>query len=123
MIAVAGLGPVQCAACGRQAGLSGVFIATTGHPDRGGQVLMMCGREACFKAARNGAAMADEAYSAAELKAIERGGAAAGAYLDALGKYALDELSPDEWRAFCTRMIEGFGAALRDELAQGAPPF
>ncbi len=51
-----------------------------------------------------------------ETEAIDEAGALAGAYLDSINKSDLATLTPDEWREFLERVVDGFGSHLRHRL-------
>lgn len=61
-------------------------------------------------------------FTEAEEEAIEAGGAAAGAYLETIGKFDLSELAPDQWRGFLGTFLHGYSAHMR-EAAVVHPPF
>lgn len=61
-------------------------------------------------------------FSDAEEEAIEAGGAAAGAYLDGIGKTDLAALSENEWHEFLCAVLAGYSEHMR-ALVKEAPPF
>lgn len=57
-----------------------------------------------------------------ENEAIEAGGAAAGAYLDTIGKTDLAELTPEQWHRFLGTFLAGYSGKMR-AAAKENPPF
>lgn len=53
-----------------------------------------------------------------EQAALHAGGAAAGAYLETLGKSDLARLSVEEWRTLIETVVTGYCDALRDLAAR-----
>jgi len=125
-VAVANSGPASgrtrsgvCGVCARQARGFGVCQLSA----LGGLVIPLCDQIECAQIARRTFHMSETAWTAAEQEALQTAGKNAGAYLDAISKTDLAELSGEEWRKFCETMIEGFSAGLSDELARGEAPF
>lgn len=56
-----------------------------------------------------------------EKQAISAGGAAAGAYLDRIGKSDLSALTPAEWEAFCSVLFTETCADLRRQADDWIP--
>lgn len=61
-------------------------------------------------------------FTDTENEAIEAGGAEAGAYLDAIGKTDLADLTPEQWVKFLGTYLHGYSAHMR-EAARINPPF
>jgi hypothetical protein len=61
-------------------------------------------------------------FTETEEEAIEAGGAAAGAYLETIGKFDLSELSPEQWRDFLNTVLHGYSAHMQ-AAAVVHPPF
>ena len=61
-------------------------------------------------------------FSDTEVEAIDAGGAAAGEYLDTIGKTDLAELSPDQWQEFLGKFLDGYSTFMQEE-AKRYPPF
>jgi len=107
----AGKTPATCYVCGRHA--IGAGVGTEREPK------WLCAE--CVT-------IADEIrrvkrFDPYELAAVGDAGKVGGAYLDTIGKTDLAELEPEEYRVFCRKVIEGFGASLRRQLVEGAVPF
>lgn len=51
-----------------------------------------------------------------ERQALDAAGEKAGAFLDGLGRTDLGELTPEEWRAFLTTVLDEFGNEMRTRL-------
>ena len=56
-----------------------------------------------------------------EKAALEAGGAAAGAYLDSIGKTDLATMTADEWTAFCAALFEATCESLRRQADKWVP--
>jgi hypothetical protein len=67
--------------------------------------------------------MQKECLEGYERKAAIRGGMEAGRYLDAIDKFHIDRLTPEEWEKFCEKMIMGFRAEMRRLIAENEAPF
>ncbi len=65
--------------------------------------------------------MPDFEFKRLEQLATVRGGEEAGAYLDEIGKFSLDQMEPDEWDTFCRRLVSGYRHALHVELREESP--
>lgn len=61
-------------------------------------------------------------FTDTEAEAITAGGAEAGAYLEAIGKFDLSELTPEQWAKFLSTFLHGYSGAMR-EAARTNPPF
>jgi hypothetical protein len=61
-------------------------------------------------------------FSEAEEEAIAAGGETAGAFLDAIDKTDLAELTADEWAKFLGQFLKGYSAHMREGAAKH-PPF
>lgn len=53
--------------------------------------------------------------------AAKEGGNEGGAYLETLGRFALDQLSEEEWDEFCRRIVGGYRVALETTLKHESP--
>jgi len=115
------LRPGVCGVCARQA--RGFGVCQLLGDGMNGLVVPLCDQIECAVIARRTYHMSARAWTAAEQEALQTAGKNAGAYLDAIGKSDLAGLTGEEWRKFCETMIEGFSAALSDELARGEAPF
>ena len=58
-----------------------------------------------------------------DAKAVLKGGEVAGQYLDSIGKTDLASLTPDEWLAFCTKLVGGAFLAAVGDIHDGQIPF
>ena len=56
-----------------------------------------------------------------EAAAAAAGGKAAGAYLEAIGKTDLAEMTKDEWAAFCGVLVTGYCADLQEQADNQIP--
>jgi hypothetical protein len=56
-------------------------------------------------------------------KALAAGGDAAGRYLDQIQKTELSELTAEEWRVFCRRMVGAALIAAVKDVYEGEAPF
>lgn len=104
-----------CAGCAGQA--AGYGIVAKYKTD----ILWCCGEPECFLAVQGTYKMPIGEFKRLETAATELGGEEAGAYLDELGKFSLDELSQEEWREFCRRLVAGYRHALHETLRDEAP--
>lgn len=101
--------PYPCAVCRRAS--RGVTVSVPGAPLKN-----FCS-EHCARLD-----MALGPLNLSEADAAEKGGEAAGAYLDEIGKTDLASLTLDEWREFCGRLFKGACDALT-EAADAEVPF
>ena len=56
-----------------------------------------------------------------EAKAAKAGGAAAGAYLEEIGKFDLRDMNADEWGEFCGKLFRGACDDLRKQAEKHVP--
>lgn len=84
-------------------------------------ILWCCGHPDCYVAALRTYTMPDKEFKRLEQIATVKGGEEAGAYLEEIGKYSLEELSEPEWAEFCHRMVAGYRWALHDSLKNESP--
>lgn len=85
------------------------------------EILWCCGAPECFDVSLRTYKMPDFEFKRLETMATELGGQDAGAYLDEIGKFSLDDLSQEEWAEFCQRMVKGYRHALHETLRDEAP--
>ena len=118
------IGAVQlgcCAVCRRAEEGAGYSTPGRHRQPSPARITWVCNRDIGFaKTVHN---MAKETLTRIEERALEAAGDAGGAYLDALGKTDLAALTKPEWINFIERMIDGFGASMRDQLAAYEAPF
>jgi hypothetical protein len=103
--------PSTCFCCGRHA--MGVGVGNKFEPK------FLC--ELCIMIIEQIKAVTN--WDHYELLAVERGGEAAGAYLDRIGKTDLATLTQEEWGFFLREVIAGFGTALRKIVKNREVPF
>lgn len=104
-----------CAGCGGQAVGFGVVAKWQD------QVLWCCGEPDCYLAVQGTYKMPEKEWKHLEQLATVAGGEEAGAYLDELGKFALDALTEQEWAEFCRRLVGGYRHALHVSLRNESP--
>ena len=104
-----------CGCCGRSA----VGYGYAPHHDK--PVLWTCDDPECLKLARESYGMKQEDFTRIESLAAQKGGDEAGQYLDEIGVFDLEKLTPDCWAEFCRRMVAGYRKALQSDLRNEAP--
>jgi hypothetical protein len=102
-----------CAVCRREARGLGWFDAgfRVADPRRDRSRRRLCGR-LCQDICHRRRGMIDPTPN--EAAALEAGGAAAGAWLESLGRSDLAALSPEEWRTLIELAVTGYCDALRE---------
>jgi hypothetical protein len=81
-----------------------------------GKLAMLCSNE-CAKAY----IMRGDHLKPDEAKAALKGGEAAGAYLDSIGKTDLAKMTEGEWRTFCGELFRGACEELRRQADDEIP--
>lgn len=104
-----GLPGAPCPVCRRASGAVRLDIA--GEP-----LHQFCSKECAMAYMTRGAPLARH-----EEDAIRKGGDAAGAYLDSLGKTDLASMTPEEWRRFCEALFVATCDSLRKYADDGVP--
>lgn len=108
--------PIICCVCRRASyGL--------GHAARGRKPIWICDNVACIKAGAKVYRMTEKEFTGHELFARRKAGDAGGQYLDGIGKTDLATLSDEEFLAFITAVIEGFGTSMRQRILGDEAPF
>ena len=105
-----------CFCCRRRD--DGVGSLLGGKPPR---IIWSC-RDHIFLA-RKALLMPQRDYDYSENKALDAAGAAAGQYLDKIGKTDIGSLELHEWRKFCQTMIDAFGDDLAKRISSHEAPF
>ncbi|MGV8955297.1 MAG: hypothetical protein ACOH2M_29645 [Cypionkella sp.] len=103
-----------CATCAKPASGFGVIAQYKSR------ILWCCGDPDCFELAKETYEMDAREFTRLDGMAAVEGGAEAGEYLDEIGKFALDELTEQEWAEFCRRLVGGYRAALVGKLRDEA---
>ena len=103
---------IMCPVCSGHAGGHGFVLGRSRVP------IWACNDPTCISLLPKVYAMSTHQLDAYEQKAIEEGGAEAGAYLDSLGRFSLAELSVEEWGEFCKRMLHGFQDSMRRQVTR-----
>ncbi|MFO1147779.1 MAG: hypothetical protein U1E62_05315 [Alsobacter sp.] len=83
----------------------------------------LCDDPLCLGSARKAYDMSSSHRTAQALEARDKGGEAAGAYLEEIGKTDIGELTLEEWREFLDRFVRARADHLRRLAASFAPPF
>jgi Family of unknown function (DUF6511) len=109
--------PVCCGVCMRQA--TGIGYA----PKQGKPVLWLCQNTECISLGQTVFHMKPSTLSAYELFSIDDAGAAAGAYLESIGKFNLAELTAEEWTTFLKTFLTSYGDKMRERIATHSAPF
>lgn len=84
-------------------------------------VLWCCGEPDCYVAILRTYTMPLGEFKRLEQIATVKGGEEAGAYLDEIGKFSLEELTEAEWETFCLRLVGGYRWALHETLKSESP--
>jgi hypothetical protein len=109
--------PELCAVCRRQA------IHLGYRPWQDLPMIWTCGDTICNRLLSRVYAMSEEQISAYEQRAMQAAGGRAGQWLDELGKTDLADLTVGEWDEFVWRLVSGYEAELRRQIADDAVPF
>jgi hypothetical protein len=104
-----------CASC---AGQTVGFGVVAKYKDA---VLWCCGDPDCFVATLRTYQMPDFEFKRLEQIATVRGGEAAAAYAEEIGKSDMAEMEPAEWETFCERLVGGYRWALHETLKNESP--
>jgi hypothetical protein len=111
------LEPVCCSVCMREA--VGIGYA----PKQGKPILWLCKNTDCISLGQTVFHMNPKTFTAYELFSLDDAGAAAGAYLESIGKFNLADLSGDEWTTFLKTVLASYGDKMRERLLSHAAPF
>lgn len=109
--------PVCCCVCKRAA--SGIAYA----PRSGKPAVWMCDDVRCIRLGRAVFHMPAERLDVFERLSLMEAGEVAGGYLESVGKFSLDELSPEEWEKFLTTILTSYGDKMRARIESNAAPF
>jgi hypothetical protein len=85
------------------------------------EVLWCCGEPDCYLAVQGTYDMNPREFDRLDTLAAERGGEEGGAYLEELGKFSLETLTPQEYGEYVRRVIAGYRHALHVELREAVP--
>jgi len=103
--------PVCCAVCKRAAGANGYM------PPRGkNPIAWVCDDPTCRTLLKQVYHMPVRQLSQVEAFSLADAGAAAGAYLESIGKTDLGDLDPAEWATFLKTVLTGYETAMRERL-------
>lgn len=109
-----------CASCAGQTAGWGVVAQYTPKGQKP-LVYWCCGHPDCFLVTTGTYTMPDFEFKRLEQIATVRGGEAAAAYAESIGKSDMAEMEPAEWETFCERLVGGYRWALHEELKGEAP--
>jgi len=79
-------------------------------------ILWLCDDPECIDIAKATYEMKQDEFTRIESLAAGRGGEAAGAFLEQIGKTDMAQLTRAEWFEFCRRLVAGYRKALKNNL-------
>ena len=107
--------PICCAVCRRRASWIGYA------PQQNGKIIWCCGETKCTRHLKDVYRMSAADFDRFEGIAVNKAGDIAGEYLDSIGKTDLATLDPVQWHVFLTKVVFGFGEAMRQVLDEEIP--
>lgn len=114
--------PALCCVCRSQASGFG-YIPPRRVRASADVIAHTCNDFDCLDLAKDTYEMRQDEFTKLEEAATEEGGAAAGSYLESIGKTDLATMTAEEWQAFCRTMVAGYRRTLRDLVKTNHPPF